>query len=439
MSLHMAFALNVLLILLENIMLLFLADSFFRRQSKKGFALISFLVATVLSCMVIYFLGEKYFIKISLLTSVFSLWIFLNYRVPIVKSIYPAVLLLAYLTIVDSGAINLISGLMGTKAQQLIGSPGSYYLICFSTKTIEFFGVVVIHIWLKHHFSQGSAVFFDWLRVLIFPVSTMLVSFFLLRIYYLSPDLSYELAICNGIILSLDVTSIFVLNYLEKQQEALRDNIILRRNMKLELDNIEALRLAYEGQRKQTHDFQNQLAVIYGMIERRSPSSDILNYIGSLREKVSVGSFTIKTYRTAVDIILSQKKAVADSMGIQFSFRLDDLSAFPLQDDALVVLLSNLIDNAIEACNKISDADSRSILLKMRVESEAGFLYIENSTAEPVMITNNHVSTTKENGLEHGYGLQNIVSVLEKANAAYSMDYDHETGRFAFSAQIPMI
>ena len=53
--------------------------------------------------------------------------------------------------------------------------------------------------------------------------------------------------------------------------------------------------------------------------------------------------------------------------------RLDDLSKFPLADDELIIVLSNLIDNAIEACEKVSDESKRYVLLKMRVEEQASF------------------------------------------------------------------
>lgn len=137
-----------------------------------------------------------------------------------------------------------------------------------------------------------------------------------------------------------------------------------------------------------------------------------------------------------MDIILNQKFAIAKSRNIRFTFQLDDLSAFPLADDALITVLSNLIDNAIEASEKIEDPQARFISLKMRVEPQAAFLYIENTTAEPVLIQNNRILTTKKNPLEHGYGLQNVISVLNQNHALYLLNYDSEAHIFSFSAQI---
>ena len=74
----------------------------------------------------------------------------------------------------------------------------------------------------------------------------------------------------------------------------------------------------------------------------------------------------------------------------------------------------------------------------MKVEPDAAFLHIENSTAQPVHIVNNRVQTTKKNPIEHGYGLQNVTSILERARSIYYLNYDKDMKIFSFSAQIPI-
>lgn len=436
MSSTAAYFFNTAVILLENCMLFILVSGFFQRKRSNVYSAISFILTSLLSCVVIFFFGDIMLAKYVLLAVLFALWIFFVYDASLIKSCFPSVFLMTYLTVIDNVVLALVSTIMGKEAQELIGTPESYYLICFFTKTLELFGIVIIRTWLGRHFSNAYLSVFDWLRVSAFPLAILFVSVYLLRIYYLDPSLSYELAICNAILLVLDLVSILILSFLEQQQEAVRDNIILRQNMKTELDNIEAWKKAYDGQRKQTHDFQNQLLVIYGLVKEQAPKEEILAYIKRLQNVELPGTMIVKTHRTVVDIILNQKYAIAESREICLQSRLDDLSAFPLPDDALIIVLSNLIDNAIEACSKIENADERFISLKMKVEQMAAFLYIENPTKEPVHIVNNKIVTTKKNPLEHGYGLQNIASVLEQNNAVYLLNYNEDKHIFSFSAQI---
>lgn len=149
------------------------------------------------------------------------------------------------------------------------------------------------------------------------------------------------------------------------------------------------------------------------------------------------GVLYINTHRTAVDITLSHKVPLARDKDIDFQFQLDDLSAFPLPDGALVVVLTNLIDNAMEACEKIPPPDRRRIMLKMKMTRRFGILNIENTTAGPVAIRGNTVATTKADPLSHGYGLKNVAAMLEQSGGMWFIEYRAEDSVFRFCASVP--
>lgn len=438
MSATMANLFNTMLISLESIMLFILASGFFLRRKSLALTIFSFCLATASICLLIYLFGSIFFLKYVIVFLTLALWVFVAFETSIIKCMFPAAFLLAYLSLVDNIVITLVSSTVGRTSQELLGTPESYYMICFLTKTVELLGIVIIRTWVRRRFANAYLSLLDWIKVLFFPLSILLVSVYLLRIYYLAPEISHELVVCNAILLGLDVVSILVLSYLERQQAAIKDNIILRQNMKTQLDNVEAWQKAYDGQRKQTHDFQNQLLVLHGLVEQQEQKEKILRYIESLQPMEPLGTMLVRTHRTAVDIILNQKFYIAENRGIRFTTQLDDLTSFPLPDDALISVLSNLVDNAIEATGKVEDKKSRFISLKMKVEPDAAFLHIENSTAQPVHIVNNRVQTTKKNPIEHGYGLQNVTSILERASSIYYLNYDKDMKIFSFSAQIPI-
>lgn len=427
---------NTALILMEFCMLLIFVNSFFTSKKKGLLPIISFLLLSGASCVILYFWGEHPWLKLAVIPIFFSIWIFIFYETSYIRSLFPIFFWLAFLTLGDTAVLSLLSTFTEKTSRELMLDPDAYYFLCFSIKIVELFAMLIISTFVKSRFTHGYSSFLDWLRILAFPTATLVISVFLLRIYYSTSGVSLELTICNAIILLVDIVSVFLLSYLEQQQKVMSDNIILRRAMKTELDNVEAWKKAYGGQRKQTHDFQNQLFVIHGLIDQNAPPNEVKQYIESLQGAYISASTMVKTHRTAVDVILNQKFAIAENSNIKFSARLDDLTAFPLSDDALIIVLSNLIDNAIEACEKIGKTEDRFILLKMKMEENAGFLFIENSTAAPVIIHNNRIRSTKRNQIEHGYGLQNVASIMEKHGAIYQLNYNDSAHTFSFSAQI---
>ena len=106
-------------------------------------------------------------------------------------------------------------------------------------------------------------------------------------------------------------------------------------------------------------------------------------------------------------------------------------SSIQLSASKLVVLLSNLLDNSIEACRRIETG--RQIQCTI-LEKNGFFLSIRN-TSPPVLITEHGIATTKLSASEHGFGLPSVCRILASLHAEYV--YDYEDGWFQFTAEIP--
>lgn len=89
----------------------------------------------------------------------------------------------------------------------------------------------------------------------------------------------------------------------------------------------------------------------------------------------------------------------------------------------------------LKVCKEIPDSRNRTILLKMRTTEVAGFLYLENSTARDVEIRDNRIVLRETGSLEHGYGLKNVMAVLDCMDALYVFDYRQSEHLLSFSEQ----
>ncbi|MCD8085969.1 MAG: GHKL domain-containing protein [Clostridiales bacterium] len=197
------------------------------------------------------------------------------------------------------------------------------------------------------------------------------------------------------------------------------------------MDSISATTKSYENERRLTHEFQNQIIVIRGMIEDGVDHDQIAAYLDQVAHSTSTGSLSISTNRLAADVLLNQKYLAAVQKEIDFQVRLDDLSCFSLPDNALVVLLSNLIDNAIEACEKDSLRKERKIVIKISVSDTDCILSVENTVAKPVEIHENTVATTKQNPERHGFGMKNIAAIVEAYDGYYTLRCNNNIFQFA--------
>lgn len=429
---------NVLLVLLEVIVLVFFASVFFKKNlSRRKFGA-SVILLAISNITALALLDSHFWSKAFAVIIVDAIWLKIAYDDTIMQSIGIAIGFYSFVSVWDVLVLLAVSFLSKKAFSTYMENPMEYYLICYGVKCLELLLTVIIGLFAKNRFQFKNTTWKDWLRATLFPLTTIFCSVIFFQIYEVESAVGTELLLCEIILLFFDVMAIWILDYMDQQQAALQDNIILRRSIKQEKESMEALVEAYSDQRKKTHDFQNQLAVIYGLAQQESPNGEIIKYVEPLLKKELLPTLITKTGRNVVDILLTQKYSAAIKNQISFQMQLGDLSTFPLSDEELIVVLSNLLDNAFNACMAVSSFDERKVLLKMRTKEAAGFLYLENRTAHDIEILDNKIVAPKNKSIEHGYGLKNVTAILENINALYVFDYNSQKHLFSFSAQFPI-
>lgn len=429
---------NVLLVLLEVIVLVFFASVFFKKNlSRRKFGA-SVILLAISNITALALLDSHFWSKAFAVIIVDPIWLKIAYDDTIMQSIGIAIGFYSFVSVWDVLVLLAVSFLSKKAFSTYMENPMEYYLICYGVKCLELLLTVIIGLFAKNRFQFKNTTWKDWLRATLFPLTTIFCSVIFFQIYEVESAVGTELLLCEIILLFFDVMAIWILDYMDQQQAALQDNIILKRSIKQEKESMEALVEAYSDQRKKTHDFQNQLAVIYGLAQQESPNGEIIKYVEPLLKKELLPTLITKTGRNVVDILLTQKYSAAIKNQISFQMQLGDLSTFPLSDEELIVVLSNLLDNAFNACMAVSSFDERKVLLKMRTKEAAGFLYLENRTAHDIEILDNKIVAPKNKSIEHGYGLKNVTAILENVNALYVFDYNSQKHLFSFSAQFPI-
>lgn len=432
----LAFSLNGFLNLLEISTLYLLSSCFFQNKCQGVQLCLCWAVLFSINVVILILVEELLAIKVLLMAAISTAWVKYVFQENIIKCSVVSVLFYAFMLAGDSTFLAGLGMFLHRDISPYLQNPYGYYLFCYIAKILELFAIVVLRHGVRAQASFQSATWADWLRVISFPAISVIISVILAQLYATEPAFAPQLLFCSVVLVMTDLLAILLLNYLDQQKQALQDYAILKHSMKLEQDNVQAWMNAYSNQRKQTHEFQNQLAVICGLAQREAPDGKLLPFVTQLLQTDLSDSLFVNTGRAVVDVILNQKHAVAQSKGVTLQVQLDDLRDFALPDEALVVVLSNLIDNAIEACEKNKDPGHKTIRLNMNADPEANFLYIENPTEQPVIIVNNHIVTTKKSIAEHGYGLKNISTILSQYDAEYALDYQEETRMFCFSLQV---
>ena len=207
-------------------------------------------------------------------------------------------------------------------------------------------------------------------------------------------------------------------------------DMLLRQHMEMQRESMQALEQNYRLQRKSTHEFEHHMQVLRDLLDQNQVEAS-REYLARLRKNRSIHVMSVNSRHPVIDVILNQKYQTAQENEIKMQLRVNDLSAVDIPTDSLVVVLTNLLDNAIEACRRIDGY--REIYCNILQDEDGLYISIRN-TSLPVDILDGKIPTSKVDSLSHGFGLLSVGYVLDELGAEYTFGY--EEGWFHFAAEI---
>ena len=198
----------------------------------------------------------------------------------------------------------------------------------------------------------------------------------------------------------------------------------------LEQQRAEALLDSYTAQRRLTHEFTNHISALSALLEQ-GDTRGARDYIASVSKTVAAGTTIMDTHNPLLDSILSKKYEEAARRGVTVYFDLCDLKQMPFDSMDMVIVLSNLLDNAIRAAEPALPPE---VYVRIRKTPEEFLLSVRNRVQEDLDIAEDgrlpH-STKREAG--HGMGLANVQQVLQKYGAEYTVSCRDRWFRFTCS------
>ena len=178
-----------------------------------------------------------------------------------------------------------------------------------------------------------------------------------------------------------------------------------------------------EEQARSAHEYKNVMYALDGMLSA-GKYQEAEEYVKARNEEFARATIIVNTGNSVVNAVFNTKYAEAKRKGINVRFEFSDLSDVTIDYADLVTILANLLNNAIEACEKCEE-DNRTIdvIIKIINDSEL-MISVRNTYNDTILKHNDHFLTTKEDSANHGFGLGNVRSVVSKLNGYMNVDTD---------------
>lgn len=217
------------------------------------------------------------------------------------------------------------------------------------------------------------------------------------------------------------------------------DQVVQRQNSRyraqLEQQRAEALLDSYTEQRRLTHEFTNHIEALTLLLQQ-GEYEEAKAYLATVTKIIAAHTTIMNTHNPLLDALLSKKYEEATRKGVMLYFDLPDLRAIPLEKTDLVMVVSNLLNNAIDAA---AQADPPEVYFRMRKTEEELLLSVRNRVREDLDLPDGQLprSTKKEPG--HGIGLWNVTDVLRKYQGEYAISCRDKWFRFTCSVPVHRI
>ena len=265
----------------------------------------------------------------------------------------------------------------------------------------------------KEGADYGELTDGEWLKLGLMPLftlSSIVLTFFRCKE---QPELRQICVFLSTGLVMVNFLVIWLLREILERGKKIRMGTESARKTEDQLAHYRDMQAVYERQGRKMHDYKNQIRTMQALV-KKGDTQAAAALAERLTESISVEMVAVSTNHPVVDAVLNQKFHAARERGMSMTFRVGDMGGLRLNEEETVILLSNLLDNAIHECVKVV-RQGRNAVIHVKLVQEGGKLIfsVRNPVAEKVQVT-------------EGTGLSNVKGVVDKYKGDFAVSCDSE-------------
>lgn len=276
---------------------------------------------------------------------------------------------------------------------------------------------------------------FDWKNALlsfVFTLATALGLGFLMKfaVDNKNPNHDLTIIILAALFLFLNLilyVMIYEIQLLLKKQYDLR---LMHERMLFEKSRVEDATAIWSNIHQVKHDLKNHFAVLSGYL-REGNIDSCQEYVSKLHTTVETMGCLIQSGNSVIDYLINSKLAHLEGVTVLVSGYVGNYS--DIEDIDLACILGNILDNAIEAQEKLASEKRIELLFLHRKSSR--IIICKNTIDKSVLQNNKEMKSTKDSPELHGIGHQIVETTVKKYSGL--IDYFEDGEMFGVQIVLP--
>ncbi|MDV8110313.1 ATP-binding protein [Bacillus sp. BAU-SS-2023] len=379
------------------------------------------------------------FAKSIVSTTLISIFIKINYKIEIKKIVLISISYILFLGLLNE----IIYAFLSLLCNRLIDMEyGWYYTLRYEkliflevnilTKLLLIYIVTIIKtVKLKVNLNnkQYKYIFFS---IILNLLSAILI---FATIYKTTQSitnfaLDFVIVLISSSILILNIFFMWLIIRVIKDSNLRAENKCIKENIQLQHQYYLNMQESQMKVKKLYHDMKNHMICIENLYGKNE-------YVESINNQLKECNSIFNTNNMILDIILNDKKRICESKGIDLIANINFKECNFIDSADVCSIFSNMIDNAIEACENIEDNSiSKKINIKGTIVKSLYIIKCENPKNNIIKLKSGKILTNKKDKFLHGIGISSMKNSIEKYNG--NLEVNDLNTRFLINICIPL-
>lgn len=302
-------------------------------------------------------------------------------------------------------------------------TPEAYAIGIFLSKFFVF--VIILIFEARRQSITTSNLSTKYLLLLsVLPITTVILSVLMYQVILVidSAGIKLTFVIANILLILSNAITFEIIHKQERLAKAEYELKLLKNNVDEQTKHYEDLQSSQNEIRKIRHDIKN---VCVGAIAEMN-AGNLASAIELLNNNIDIveqSNKVIDTGHPAIDTIVENKLQKCEDLNIFTDLHYRYNNVININEIEVAVIVGNILDNAIEACQKITD-DRKEIWGTIASDNQNIIIEIMNTA-----IDSNDFKTSKTDKKSHGFGLSSISHIAKKHKGYAKFEFDNNEFR----------
>lgn len=197
-------------------------------------------------------------------------------------------------------------------------------------------------------------------------------------------------------------------------------SLLMEKQVEQQVEHYKKINKLTDDLREFRHDYKNHMICLQSLLNNKQ-YDEALSYVKSITNQEILDSNKFFSGNQIADAILTEKNELAQKNNCKIIF--DGSVSDEISVSNLCTILSNALDNSIEACSKIDSDETQIIDVKCVASELIQIIRISNPNLDNNAVT----ETSKADRKNHGFGLSNIRRTVERMDGQMIISSQYPT------------